>query len=213
MRFYFAVLFVLWIALMAALTSCRTVDQVDLSPPAFVPAPTAADAVFAVANGYGPAAARLVDAGLQSNVEVIQPPSSCRIEHAWNKGHAVHINAAKKCVAGCEFVAVFQQRFTSAPGVTHRPAWLLVSTEPGDPISMTSFGLRDCWLMLSTNPKLLHSIAPQPGSIVTQGFGRLVLRWTPSHSLVGTTFYVQMVWAEPGTQLMSPMLKVTVGTR
>lgn len=148
-----------------------------------------------------------------SRVEVVQPPTPCDfpIEH---RGAAVHVNPLASCVAGREFVAVFQSHFVALPDAGR---WLLVSTAPADadPVPLSAWGFAACWLLVPSDPRFLHLLAPAPGGIVQGRHGRLVLRWIPPPQMVGSTLRAQMIWQAPGANagqhLVGPMLRVTVG--
>lgn len=196
---------------------------VDWVRPAWLPRSTPASYVFASPNGDGIAAARMQDPEptdpieeVQSLVHVDRGPSACHFVHRWNKGAAVHVNPHRNCIVGKEFVATFQHSFVALPG-GQRQAWLLVSTAPTNPpMNLTPFGMNKCWLLVNTAKDHLHVLRPSPGSVLRQGHGCLVLRWTPALSMLSAQFSAQMVWLEPNANaahtLVSPALRVRVGT-
>ena len=69
---------------------------------------------------------------------------------------------------------------------------------------------------MNTAKDHLHTLVRAPESVLTQGHGRIVLRWTPALALLSMQFSAQMVWLEPNANaahtLVSPALRVKVGT-
>lgn len=144
---------------------------------------------------------------IASDVEIVKADTSCYLRKPWLKPTITHSHA---CIAGQEFLAIYSRGFTHAPG-PKRPAWLLFSTRAATQfVDLSSLGYDDCWLMLD------RPTALEPDGVhLVNDSNRLTLRWTPSHALVGATFYTQAVWIEPGANdrhaLFSDMLRLRVG--
>jgi hypothetical protein len=189
------------------LASCSTAPdygQIARDVMQALDAPIAAGAMLEPATGD----ANFVAAHVASQVEVIQAATSCKLRKPWLKPSITHSAA---CIAGREFLAVFNRGYTHTPG-PKRPAWLLVSAKPAtNPVDLSLLGFDGCWLMLDKPTAL----APDGVALVNDRH-RLTLRWVPPHALTGATFYTQAVWIEPDANdrhaLFSDALRLRVGS-
>lgn len=99
------------------------------------------------------------------------------------------------------------------PFVDNEPAVLMLSDRPREdgPLSGEPWGHHGCWLAVRPD----FTLAPAPGTILQREGGVLELRWTPDQSVVGRTFYVQMLVATMETEsrlAVSPALEVMIGS-